>query len=146
MLFYSYPSYILYERYIFNIASALTLWFIFANAKPVNHVIFTIPFFAHFPPLIIGTIFLVVSLIQLGYPIFVPYNISDIISAEELRYIPYESKADEGLKTNGLYAYSRNPMQAGFLLMIFFASGVFTTDRLLFIVIMSSGILYGVFL
>jgi len=75
-----------------------------------------------------------------------PYRISDIIYAEEIRYIPYESKADQGLKVTGAYAYCRNPMQAGSLLLMIFGGGLYTTDRLLFVLIMSTGVIIGVFL
>jgi hypothetical protein len=35
--------FVLYERYIFNISSGLTLWFIYSNLQPAGIYLFTLP-------------------------------------------------------------------------------------------------------
>lgn len=56
----------------------------------------------------------------------------------------YSRKSQEGLKVDGIYRWSRNPMQAGTLLLLLFASPILTIDKIIFTVVMVSGVLIGV--
>jgi protein-S-isoprenylcysteine O-methyltransferase Ste14 len=49
-----------------------------------------------------------------------------------------------GLKVNGIYAYTRNPMQGAVIALIIFGNGVYTSERLLFVALMGIGVFVGV--
>lgn len=52
-----------------------------------------------------------------------PYKMSNILHSKSITFLSYEATNLQGLKTDGIYAYSRNPMQAGALLVIVFGNG-----------------------
>jgi protein-S-isoprenylcysteine O-methyltransferase Ste14 len=82
----------------------------------------------------------------LGEKILMPYKIGDILNSKYLAYDSYENKGLTGIKTDGIYAYVRHPLQAGLLGMMMFMNGVYTTDKVLHLAIMGTGIIIGVFL
>jgi hypothetical protein len=42
-IFKRFKYFVLYERYIFNISSGLTLWLIYSNLQPAGIYLFTLP-------------------------------------------------------------------------------------------------------
>lgn len=75
-----------------------------------------------------------------------PYQLKDILSSRTLTYGSYEAKGLEGLKQSGIYAYVRNPMQGAVLVMMIFGNGVYTTERVVYILTMGLGVIIGVFM
>jgi protein-S-isoprenylcysteine O-methyltransferase Ste14 len=136
--------FILYERYIYNITSSLTLWFIYANLEPAHIELFTLPSWVCIPCSLLALFLLVRSEIELGEKILMPYKVRDILNEKYLSINPYESKGLTGIKTDGIYAYVRHPLQAGLLGMMIFMSGVYTTDKVLHLAVMITGIVVGV--
>lgn len=75
-----------------------------------------------------------------------PYQLKDILNSRTLTYGSYEVKGLEGLKQSGIYAYVRNPMQGAVLIMMIFGNGVYTTERVVYILTMGLGVIIGVFM
>ncbi len=75
-----------------------------------------------------------------------PYKLDEIINSKVLTFRSYEAKNMEGLKQNGVYAYVRNPMQGATLIMMVFGNGIYTTERLVYILTMGLGVVIGVFM
>jgi protein-S-isoprenylcysteine O-methyltransferase Ste14 len=73
-----------------------------------------------------------------------PYRIGDILRLSHLPFDSFESKGMIGLKTDGIYGYLRHPIESGMLCMMLFMNGVYTTDKVLHIAVMASGIIIGV--
>lgn len=121
--FRRYKYFALYDRYIYNISASLTLWYVFNNLQPSYDLIYIIPTFICLPFNIVGLTMLFYSVKQLGGRVMMPYKLSNILSSKTINFLSYEAKNLQGLKTNGIYAYSRNPMQAGVLLVIIFGNG-----------------------
>ena len=121
--FIRYKYFALYDRYIYNISASLALWYVFSNLQPSYHLICIIPIWVCVPFNIAGFVMLFYSIRQLGGRVMMPYKMSDILHSKTINYLSYEAKNLRGLKTDGIYAYSRNPMQAGALLLIVFGSG-----------------------
>jgi len=134
----------LYDRYIYNIASGLALWFVFGSLKPSNHYLFTLPMFMTVPLSIIGVIMLIIAMRQLGGRILMPFKLRDLLNDKQITYFPYDAKNVEGLKMTGIYSYTRNPMQAGVLLLILFGNPVYTIDRVIMCLVMGVGVIVGV--
>jgi protein-S-isoprenylcysteine O-methyltransferase Ste14 len=86
------------------------------------------------------------SMIELGGRIMMPYKLNEIIHSRTLTYASYEANNLEGLKQSGIYAYVRNPMQGAVLIIIVFGNGIYTTERLVYILTMGLGVLIGVFM
>ena len=82
----------------------------------------------------------------LGSGIMMPYPVKKIINDKELEIIPYEATRSTRLITTGIYGQIRHPIQAGALLLLAFGNGVYTTERLLCVLVMSIFILIGVIL
>jgi protein-S-isoprenylcysteine O-methyltransferase Ste14 len=72
--------------------------------------------------------------------------LKDILNSRTLTYGSYEAKNLEGLKQGGIYAYVRNPMQGAVLVMMVFGNGVYTTERVVYILTMGLGVIIGVFM
>jgi len=68
----------------------------------------------------------------------------DLINSKEIVYDNYVSIKDDKLKTDGVYGYTRNPMQAGVLFLLIFGNGIYTIDRIIFIGVMGIGVVLGV--
>lgn len=125
--------------------SSLTLLYMFSSLQPSSsNFLFNIPDWICIPMSLIGTVMLCWSLWQVGSTILMPYKLSDLLYSKTVTYIPYGTTNLKGIITNGIYAYTRNPMQAGFLLSIAFANGHYTIDRLIYVGIMCSCIYIGV--
>ena len=84
------------------------------------------------------------SIRQLGGRVMMPYKMSDILHSKTINFLSYEANNLRGLKTDGIYAYSRNPMQMGALLLIIFGNGPYTVERLLCVLLMVFGVIIGV--
>lgn len=121
--FIRYKYFALYDRYIYNICASLVLWYVFSNLQPTYHLIFIVPAWICLPFNIAGFVMLFYSIRQLGGRIMMPFKMSDILHSKTINFLSYEAKNLRGLKTDGIYAYSRNPMQMGALLLIVFANG-----------------------
>jgi len=80
----------------------------------------------------------------LGGGILNPYKIRELISAKEIHYESYTSSKNDKLKTDGIYGYTRNPMQAGAVVLLIFGNGIYTIDRLIFVIVMCLGVVFGV--
>lgn len=133
-----------YDRYAYNISSGLALWFIFANLKPCWHSLFTVPEWACLPLSLAAVGMLAKAMAELGGRIMMPYRLEDILRSRQLAFAPYEAKGMEGLKEGGVYAYVRNPMQGAVLVLMVFGNGVYTTERLLYVLVMGLGVVVGV--
>lgn len=134
----------LYDRYIYNISASLTLWYVFSNLQPSYYLICIVPVWICLPFNIAGFVMLFYSIRQLGGRVMMPYKMSDILHSKTINFLSYEANNLRGLKTDGIYAYSRNPMQMGALLLIIFGNGHYTVERLLFVLLMVFGVIIGV--
>lgn len=139
-----FKHFVLYDRYIYNIASGLTLWFVFSQLEPSNIYLFTIPNWVCLPFKVAGICMLTLAMRQLGGRVMMPWSIRQILNEKLLSYVPYGTEHSSGLKTDGIYAISRNPMQAAALLLILFSNGRYTTEKVLFVVVMGVGVVVGV--
>jgi hypothetical protein len=74
------PYFSLYERYIYNILSGVTLWYIVANLQPSYIYLFTIPLWMCIPFIFIGLYFLFSAIRLVGGTIMMPYRLSKIIN------------------------------------------------------------------
>lgn len=88
-----WKHFVLYERYIFNITSGLTLWFIFANLEPSYIYLFTVPAWICWPFKIIGLCLLSTALWQLGDKILMPWTFRQILTEKYLTYEPYGTES-----------------------------------------------------
>jgi protein-S-isoprenylcysteine O-methyltransferase Ste14 len=95
---------------------------------------------------VIGLYYLVRSEIELGDKILMPYKLDEILNAKSVTYTPYDGKGLEGLKTDGVYATVRHPLQCGMLALLIVANGFYTIDKILNVLIMGGGVFYGVYL
>lgn len=141
--FKRWNNFVLYERYIYNIASAFTIWLIFTYLEPSNIYLFTVPDWIHLPLKIIGTCIHYTALWQLGDKLMTPWTMRQILTEKSLNYLPYGAETTGYLESNGLYGYIRNPMQTANLLLTFFGGNVYTIDRLLFSMTMGAAIIIG---
>lgn len=81
----TWAKYPLYERYFYNIASAICEIYIFHLAKPVSNVpVFTTPQYINLLLTIIASIFLALSVIKLGGTIFSPFPITKILTEKQI--------------------------------------------------------------
>lgn len=121
-----YSYFVLYDRYLYNISSGLILWAIFSSVEPSYDYIFTIPLWICFPICILGLGILIKGMSELGGRIMKPFTINSLLNQQRLSFQPYDACSSEELKVNGIYAYTRNPMQAGALLLVVFGNGHYT--------------------
>ena len=124
----------LYDRYIYNIASAVCLWLICAFARPSFHLVFTIPLWVCIVFLVIGVIILIAGSWVLG-SVMSPISLDKILNDEELEIIPYDAQRHTNLVTTGIYGLIRHPLQSGVLFVIVFASGIYTIERIIFVAV-----------
>ena len=75
-----------------------------------------------------------------------PFELQDILNSKQLVIPKYGVKSIDKIEDTGLYGISRNPMQAGFLVLFLFGSNIYTVDRLIFIAVTTFGIVTGVFM
>jgi protein-S-isoprenylcysteine O-methyltransferase Ste14 len=134
----------IYDRHIYNISSGVVLWIIFANLTPSFIYLFTVPSWLCLPIVVAAAIMLMKATVELGGRIMMPFRLKEIMSERYLTYGSYEAKGLEGLKQSGVYAYVRNPMQGAVILLMIFGNGVYTTERLLYVAVMVSGVIVGV--
>ena len=73
-----------------------------------------------------------------------PFSVKMVLSNKMLEITPYEEKRQTTLISTGIYGTIRHPMQNGLLLFHLFSSGVYTTDRLLFVGLIGIFIVVGV--
>lgn len=85
-----------------------------------------------------------ISIIKLGGSIFNPYSISQILTGKSVDFEGYTVQNNTNLVTSGLYSYCRHPMQASVMVLLLFASNIYTIDRLVFIFVHLVGIVIGV--
>ena len=111
-----------------------------------SNVLFNIPVWICLPLSLAGAVFYYWSLWQVGSTILMPYKLSDLLYSKTVSYIPYGTTNRKGIIASGIYAYTRNPMQAGLILSIGFAHGLYTVDRLIYVGVMWLFIFVGVFL
>ena len=117
----------------------------FASLQPSSsNFLFNIPDWICIPMSLIGAVMYYWSLWQVGSTILMPYKLSDLLYSKTVTFLPYGTKNLKGIIANGIYAYTRNPMQAGLILSIAFGNGLYTIDRLIFAGIMCSCIYIGV--
>ena len=72
----------LYDRYLFNIASSLTLWFIFSHVQPSFEEVFVLPIWLCIPLSLYGVVSLLLSFKELGKAIMIPFKLSDLINSK----------------------------------------------------------------
>ena len=79
-----WKHYALYERYIFNIASGVALWIIFAMVRPSNHVLFVIPDSIIMPMSIIGLLTYVGAMITMTGLLFMPFSLKELLGSKTI--------------------------------------------------------------
>lgn len=134
----------LYDRYLYNLLSGLILWFIFANVKPSYHHLFTLPQLVCYPLKLIGFGLFVITSLDITASTLIPHKLSTILKDQEITILPYTTKQTSIIMTSGVYGLVRHPMQSGLILIMLFINNVYTTERVIFLVIMISFVVFGV--
>ena len=78
-MFAKSPYFLLYDRYIYNILSGITLFFVVANLEPSFIYLFTIPLWVRIPFILIGVYSLFSAIKLVGGTIMMPYKLSSIL-------------------------------------------------------------------
>lgn len=91
-----------------------------------------------------GILIFFFALLKLGGGILFPYPLTSILLKDSIEFEGYRKVETEGIVAESLYGWCRHPMQASTLLLLAFASNVYTVDRLIFIAVNFIGILIGI--
>lgn len=134
----------LYDRYLYNLSSGLVLWFIFAHLKPSYAYLFALPEWLCAPLSLTGFMCFIVTSLDMTVSTLIPHKLSSILKDRYIPIVPYEGKQTSALLTSGVYGLVRHPMQTSLILIMLFINNVYTRERVLFLVIMISFIVFGV--
>jgi protein-S-isoprenylcysteine O-methyltransferase Ste14 len=122
-----YPYFALYDRYLYNVVSGITLAGIIVHLKPSSHLLLlVVPTWVCLPLTLAGAFLLLRAMKVVGKGIMMPYKLNQLLTENYLETKPYEALKSTNLTTRGVYGVMRHPMQAGALLMIIFGNGVYT--------------------
>ena len=82
-------KFVIYDRYVFNVISGLTLWLMYSQVKPSYEEVFVLPLWLCFPLNLWGFVYFFLSFKELGKTIFVPFSLGDLINGKKLVYQHY---------------------------------------------------------
>lgn len=139
------PYFSLYDRYVYNVASGVTLGGVIMHLKPSSYLpIFSISGWVCVPLALGGALVMLRAMKVVGRGIMMPYRLGQILNDSEVEVKSYEAKKSTDLTVKGVYGLVRHPMQAGVLLMIIFGNGHYNLERLLFVGTMVLFVVVGV--
>ena len=73
-------SYILYDRYIYNISSGVTLWLIVSNLRPKYELLLSLPLWIWAPLTALGMLLIMKAILELGGAIMMPFSFQKIVN------------------------------------------------------------------